>query len=192
MDDLDEEFFEIIAAVGPRRRGQIVTAARALADDIRADADHLGTAAIHGPNRTRLKVLGLLPQQTFGQSRFWRYQLAGAAEALAGDTDRWGAPVPRCTGEEMVLHLTLHRAAADAGCLPQEVFAWPEDPTRDHGWGDLFEYLFQDHDVLMLYDVPEYGLSHLGAVNIEPRQWFTEFSLPYPVPERHRPEPGDD
>lgn len=192
MDDLDEEFVEIIAAVGPRRRGQIVAAARALAGDIRADADQLGTAAIHPPNRTRLKVLGLLPQQTFGQSRFWRYQLAAAAEALAGDTDRWGAPVPRCTGEEMVLHLTLRRAAADAGCPPQQVFAWPEDPTRDHGWGDLFEYLFQDHDVLMLYDVPEYGMSDLGTVNIEPHQWFTEFSLPYPVPERHRPEPGED
>ena len=134
----------------------------------------------------------MLPQQTFGQSRFWRYQLAAAAEALAGDTDRWGAPVPRCTGEEMVLHLTLRRAAADAGCPPQQVFAWPEDPTRDHGWGDLFEYLFQDHDVLMLYDVPEYGMSDLGTVNIEPHQWFTEFSLPYPVPERHRPEPGED
>lgn len=81
MDDLDEEFVEIIAAVGPRRRGQIVAAAHALAGDIRADADKLGTAAIHPPSRTRLKVLGLLPQQTFGQSRFWRYQLAAAAEA---------------------------------------------------------------------------------------------------------------
>ena len=59
-----------------------------------------------------------------------------------------------------------------------------------HGWGDLFEYLFQDHDVLMLYDVPEYGMSDLGTVNIEPHQWFTEFSLPYPVPERHHPQPG--
>jgi hypothetical protein len=191
MDDLDEEFVEIITAVGPRRRGHIVAAARALAGDIRADADQLGTAAIHAPNRTEFKVLGLLPQQTFGQSRFWRCQLAAAAEALAGDTDRWGAPVPRCTGEEMVLHLILHRAAADAGCQPQQVFAWPQDPTRDHGWGDLFEYLFQDHDVLMLYDVPEYGMSDLGTVNIEPRQWFTEFSLPYPVPERHQPEPGE-
>jgi hypothetical protein len=33
--------------------------------------------------------------------------------------------------------------------------------------------------VLMLYDVAEYGMSDLGTVNIEPNQWFTEFSLPY-------------
>jgi hypothetical protein len=173
------------------RIGQIVAAARALAGEIRADADHLGTAAIHPSNRARLTILGSLPPQTFGQSRFWRYQLAAAAEALAGDTDRWGAPVPRCTGEEVVLHLILHRAAADAGSSSEQVFAWPKDPSRDQGWGDFLEYLFQDHDVLMLYDVPEYGMSDLGTVNIEPRQWFTKFSLPYPVPERHRPEPGD-
>jgi hypothetical protein len=187
MADLDEEFVEIIETVGPRRRAQIAAAARALADDIRADADRLGTAAIHTSNRTQLHVLGWLPQQTFAQSRFWRYQLAAAAEALADETERWGAPVPRCTGEEMVLHLTLHRAAAAAGCPREQVFAWPTDPTRDNGWGDLFEYLFQDHDVLMLYDVPEYGMSDMGTVNIEPLQWFTEFSLPYPVPDRHGP-----
>jgi|SRR5271166_130772 len=191
MDDLDEEFVETIGAVGPRRRAHIAAAARALADDIRADADRLDTAAIDTSNRTGLQVLGWLPQQTFGQSRLWRYQLAAAAEALADDTDRWGAPVPRCTGEEMVLHLTLHSAAAAAGCPPEQVFAWPADPSRDHGWGDLFEYLFQDHDVLMLYDVAEYGMSDMGTVNIEPPQWFTEFSLPYPVPDRHRPAPGE-
>lgn len=187
MDDLDEEFVATIDAVGPRRRAHIAAAARALADDIRADADQLGTAAIHPSNRTGLEVLGWLPPQTFAQSRFWRYQLAAAAEALADDVDRWGAPVPRCTGEEMALHLTLHRAAAATGCPREQVFAWPADPTRDDGWGDLFEFLFQDHDVLMLYDVSEYGMSDMGTVNIEPLQWFTEFSLPYPVPERHRP-----
>lgn len=187
MDDLDEEFVEIIDAVGPRRRAYIAIAGRALADAIRADADQLGTAAIHPSNGTELQVLSWLPPQTFGQSRFWRYQLAAAAEALADDADRWGAPVPRCTGEEMALHLILHRAAAAAGCPREQVFAWPADPTRDHGWGDLFEFLFQDHDVLMLYDVPEYGMSDMGTVNIEPLQWFTEFSLPYPIPGRHRP-----
>lgn len=56
MDDLDEEFVEIITAVGPRRREAIVAAARAVAGEIRADTDQLGTAAICSSSRPRLKV----------------------------------------------------------------------------------------------------------------------------------------
>lgn len=84
----------------------------------------------------------------------------------------------------MVLHLILHRPAAALRCPPLEVFEWPTDPVHDHGWGDLFEYLFQDHDVLMLYDAPKYNMSDLGGVNMAPVEWFSEFSLPYPVPAR--------
>lgn len=183
MDDLDEEFLEVISAVGPRPH-QIVAAAKALAAEIRTEADHLGTAPVDVTNHHEVKVLGSLPPQTFGQSRLWRYQLATAAEVLASDTRRWGAPVPRCTGEEMMLHLVLRRAAVQAGCPPEQIEHWPDDPGRDHGWGDLFEYLFEDHDVLMLYDSALDGTSFLGGVNMEPRQWFTEFTLPYPVPPR--------
>ncbi|WP_293003105.1 hypothetical protein [Mycobacterium sp.] len=183
MDDLDAEFLEIIATVGPRRC-HIVAAAEQLAIAIRAEADQLDTAPIDAANQREFAVLGSLPPQTFTQSRLWRYQLANAAEVLAGDTRRWGAPVPRCTGEEMMLHLILRRAAADAGCPPQQLFAWPDDPARQHGWGDLFENLFQDNDVLMLYDAAKHGRSDLGGVNMNPPQWFSEFSLPYPVPSR--------
>lgn len=183
MDDLDEQFLETIATVGPRRGECIVTAAHELAAAIRDEADKLGTSSIDATNRRRAKVLGSLPPQTFGQSRLWRYQLATAAEALAEDTRRWGAPVPRCTGEEMVLHLILRRAATLAGCPPERIFDWPDD-ARNHGWGDLFNELFQDEDVLMLYDAAKHALSDLGGVNMAPHQWFSQFSLPYPVPDR--------
>lgn len=43
--------------------------------------------------------------------------------------------------------------------------------------------------MLMLYDVPEYGMSDVGTVNIEPRHWFTEFSDP--IPERHPQQHGE-
>jgi hypothetical protein len=68
VDDLDEEFVEIIAAVGPRRRGQIAAAARAVAGDIRADADQLGTAAIHASVRTGLKILGCCRNKRSGRA----------------------------------------------------------------------------------------------------------------------------
>jgi hypothetical protein len=150
------------------------------------DADHLGTRAVTTVNCAELQILGELPSQTFTQSRFWRYQLAAAADALAADTRTIGAPIPRCTGEEMILHLVLRRAAAAAGCPPGQVFDWPNDASHAEGWGDLFEDLFQDHDVLMLYDAPQYGMTHLGGVNMQPNQWFSEFSLPYPVPARNQ------
>lgn len=181
-DPCHEEFDEIVMGVGPWRRELIAAAARGVAADIRADAELLGTAAVDVRNRGQLRILGALPEQSFGQSLFWRYQLAAAADALATDTENFGAPIPRCTGEEMVLHLILRRAAILAGCPEDRVMDWP-DEVGHGGWGDLFEDLFQDHDVLMLYEVDEFD-PDARCVNLAPRQWFTQFSLPYPVPAR--------
>lgn len=157
--------------VGERRAQLLVVAAAAVAGDIRADADQLGTAHVEDDTRSSLRVLGALPPVTYTQSRFWRYQLAEAAARLAEDTLRWGAPLPRCTGEEMVLHLILRRASAG-------------DPDRS-GWDELDEVLFQDHDVLMLYDMPAKVIDgQFRGVNLEPERWFSEFTLPHPAPER--------
>jgi hypothetical protein len=85
----------------------------------------------------------------------------------------------------MVLHLILRRAAvADTGSPANRACAWP-DSINPRGWGDVFEFLFQDHDVLMLYDMPaQVAESAAGAVNLDPARWFTEFGLPYSVPDR--------
>ncbi|MGN7158223.1 hypothetical protein ACTHRK_19305, partial [Dietzia cercidiphylli] len=82
---------------------------------------------------------------------------------------RWGAPVPRCTGEEMALHLILHRTTTATG----------------QSWSDLAEDLFQDNDVLTLYDLPVDAVTGLiGGVQLTPSQWFTEFTTPFPLPPR--------
>jgi hypothetical protein len=152
-DHFDEEFAEIVDTVGPRRRRRILGAATQLAADIRADTELLGTAAVDQSNRDDLRVLGALPPQTFTQSRLWRHQLAEAATRLGEDTARWLAPVPRCTAEEMVLHLILRPAAVtDTGSPAHQAYAWPNS-TNPRGWGDLLKFLFQDHDVLMLCDM---------------------------------------
>lgn len=181
---LDPELIAVIDTVGARRRNLITAAGVELAADIRADADDLDTSQVVVGGRF-LRVLDLLPPQTFTHSKLWRHQLAAAAEALAQDTRRWGAPLPRSTGEEMALHLILRRAATADGCPPNRVEDWPDEPHRPgDGWGDLFDCLFQDHDVLMLYDLPEADMDDLRCVNIDPQHWFSPFELPFPTPPR--------
>lgn len=166
MTDLDAEFVELINTVGPSRARILAATALQIAAEIRAAADALDTAAV-GPGQRH--ILAALPVCTYAQSRFWRYQFADCASRLAGDTTRWGAPVPRCTGEEMALHLILHRATTDTG----------------QTWPDLAEDLFQDNDVLTLYDLPVDQVTGLiGAVQLTPSQWFTEFTTPFPLPPR--------
>lgn len=139
----DEEFSEIVDMISSRQAKLIAEAADAIADAIRADADALDSAPVAEHTSGKLEVLSTLPAITFEQSRLWRYQLAAAADRLAADTRRWGAPIPRCTGEEMVLHLILRRAQSMA--RPQ---------VRRGSWEQLSQILFQDHDVLTLYDLP--------------------------------------
>jgi hypothetical protein len=69
----------------------------------------------------------------------------------------------------MALRLVLHRTTIDTGQL----------------WSDLAEDLFQDNDVLTLYDLPVDAVTGLiGAVQLPPTQWFTEFTTPFPLPPR--------
>jgi hypothetical protein len=192
MAELDPEVVELVAMVGPHQGSLIAEAAPAVAADIRYDAERLGTDTVTDGDKRGLRVLDLLPPQTFTQSRLWRHQLAEAAAALADDTRRWGLPLPRCTGEEMVLHLILRRAAAADGCPHEQVETWTTEPD-DPGWGDLFECLFQDHDVPMLYDMPAQSAERAGGVNLDPPRWFSEFSLPCPVPtDPNDPAPDAD
>lgn len=166
MTNLDAEFAELIDTVGHRRAGILATTARKIATEIRTAADALGTAAV-GPSQRH--ILAALPACTYAQSRFWRYQFADCASRLADDSKRWGAPVPRCTGEEMALHLILHRTTTDTG----------------QSWSNLAEDLFQDNDVLTLYDIPVDAVTGpIGAVQLTPAQWFTEFTTPFPLPPR--------
>lgn len=171
----DDEYSEIVELISSRQATLIANAADEIAAAIRSDADTLGSDPVTPVNSSQLDVLATLPSVTFGQSRLWRYQLAAAADRLAADTRLWGAPIPRCTGEEMVLHLVLRRAQAAA--RPRQV--------RRGSWDELSEVLFQDHDVLTLYDLPPEATESLaGGVNLHPLRWFSEFTLPFPMPER--------
>ena len=164
--DIDDEFAEVIDTVGPRRRrapghggGQRHQPRRPARAGRTAAANVSAKPALAAPARRGCDTVG------------------------RGHGAWWGAPVPRCTGEEMVLHLILRRAAiADTSLPTNQACAGPHS-ADPRGWGDLFEFLFQDHGVLMLYDMPAQSAeSAAGAVNLDPSRWFSEFSPPLPCP----------
>jgi hypothetical protein len=136
--------------------------------------------------------LDLLPQVA-------RHHLdAGDAEARRVWTSRFAAcflyiadclaigevPFPRCTGEEMALHLALDHALDVTETDDEsynELLQTPLDTDTD--WPrDLW---FQDHDVLMLFDeqfdekfdeaLDDSVLESLGAANLDPSKWFFPF-----------------
>ena len=93
--------------------------------------------------------------------------------------------LPRCTGEEVALHLTID-AAQDF--VHDRVLMLPPDfdkripacGNRDTDFDDARELLFADHDVLHLWDPALDGIEndaeHHRFVNIHPRDWFLPFS----------------
>ncbi|WP_329138122.1 hypothetical protein OG552_29655 [Streptomyces sp. NBC_01476] len=135
-------------------------------------------------------LFGSLPRVTFNQGGPWRRQMARAFDDLAADLAGGVEVVPRCTGEEMALHLGIARARALTRNRPrlvaESVAGLPED-RRDFGWEAASEELFEDGDVLMLFDQSLDGIENsgneanqaLGMVNLAPVDWFTAFDADF-------------
>jgi hypothetical protein len=85
--------------------------------------------------------------------------------AETADPERW--PQARCTGEEVIIAMAEHRAGS-------------RDRTRII---DLREYLCEDIDVEMLFDVKQDGIEHseewwveqMRFVALKPDEWFDWF-----------------
>lgn len=97
---------------------------------------------------------------------------------------------PSCTGEELALHLMLDQLESELAEY-EDVSDWIGLDDCDELFpahfldGDismLRDCLFEDHDVLMLYDMALDGLEDsevtqtLGAVNLHPSKWFLPFN----------------
>nr|WSW64721.1 hypothetical protein OG461_00110 [Streptomyces sp. NBC_00995]WSW71232.1 hypothetical protein OG461_36425 [Streptomyces sp. NBC_00995] len=132
-------------------------------------------------------VLGSLPRVTWGQSGQWRRQMARCFDDLAADLAPGARSVtPVCTGEEMALHLGIARARALTRNRPalvaQAVGELPED-RGDFDWGWCSSVLFEDHDVLMLFDASLDGIQDsdneinqaMGLSNLGVAEWFEPF-----------------
>lgn len=165
-EDFGESFDPDAPTLTPRQCHVVAQVARELADAVFADARMLGDRPVQpGSNSV---VLEEFPECTWTQDATWRRTLARAFDDLAAGTD----PEPRCTGEEMALHLIIGRArtAPTSGRFAAELTTVPPHPDDDD-WDGPLDYLFHDHDVLTLF-WPE-PIS--GGVNLDPADWFTPF-----------------
>jgi hypothetical protein len=111
----------------------------------------------------------------------WFVQLVHAFHLIAARLAVGHMPYPRCTGEEMALHVALAYArSSQADDELAKGTAALEDGTQDD-WEYASEWLFEDHDVLMLFHGAFDGIedselgTQIGVASLHPRDWFIPF-----------------
>lgn len=116
------------------------------------------------------------------RDRSWRARfIAGfgrLAERIGGCDD--GDCLARCTAEELALHLTINLAEADFidhAISPAAVAHLPAHGASDEDFDWLRDVLFEDHDVLMLFNPALDGVENTidGNSSLHPRDWFQPF-----------------
>ncbi|MFJ6353586.1 hypothetical protein ACIQKB_29610 [Streptomyces sp. NPDC092046] len=164
---------------------KVLEAALDICCDMTYDAiEDLGGRAIK-PKRSDYP-LDRLPSQTWRQSRKWRRRFARCHDDLANDIRAGGLPRPRCTGEEMALHLALESASAmtcDEEELVTEFTTGVPRSRNDFDWDECHALLFEDHDVLWLYEPWMSGIEDpdnptnrfIGVAHLRPDDWFKPF-----------------
>ncbi|MGC5040094.1 hypothetical protein ACPXCS_31930 [Streptomyces sp. DT190] len=154
-----------------------------LSEQIWQDVAAVGDAPL---GRGQGRVLGSLPPITFRQDHQWRRQMARCFDDLAADLAETGTVRPQCTGEEMALHLGIDRAKSLTRNRPRlvaETVAGLGEDRRDFDWDWCSTVLFEDHDVLMLFDASLDGIEDrgneinqaLGIANLAAADWFKPF-----------------
>jgi hypothetical protein len=157
-------------------------------------SSHWGAATILGDEwRTCITDPELLAEdlppiaRPYAQDRSWLEQFIEGFDRLAqrlGSGDGDSDCLARCTAEELALHLTIRVAEAYVadGVIDR---AWV-DHLPDHGADDrdfdwMREVLFEDHDVLMLFNASLDGVDDSPVVTtayLHPRAWFRPFRPP--------------
>ncbi|MBC2868610.1 hypothetical protein [Streptomyces mexicanus] len=178
--DEEDEGEEILT---PRTRAVLHLALQQLSDQAWQEVATLGDQPAQ---RTAGGLFGSLPRVTWHQNAYWRRQMARAFDDLAADCASGADVGPRCTGEEMALHLGIARAqdlTRNRPRLVRDTVAGLPEERADFDWDACSDVLFQDHDVLMLFDNSLDGIEDpegdvhqsLGMVNLAPSDWFAPF-----------------
>ncbi|MFI0940711.1 hypothetical protein [Streptomyces sp. NPDC021020] len=155
-----------------------------LADMAHDELTELGDQPI-SPNSFGI-FFALLPASTWNQSWHWRRRVLRALDDLNEDITLGRSPHPRCAAEELALHFALASASAmtcDEPDLVAEFTQGLPEQQGDYDWDVCSDLLFQDHDVLFLYDPMLQGLEHpdnplnrrMGIGDLRPEGWFEEF-----------------
>lgn len=117
----------------------------------------------------------------------WMERFVACFDALARRLEGRGFGATRittCTAEEMALHLVIDAAEGamrDDNMAPD--LSLPASSDRDDDFDAIREFLFCDHDVLLLFDAaldgieaPDSALDEHGLfANLHPRAWFLPF-----------------
>lgn len=119
----------------------------------------------------------------FAADDAWRRQFTDAFRCVAhrlGSADEQGEILLRRTAEEVALHLSIDLAKGDAiaGVEPPVQYQdLPDHEDRDSDFEWMREVLFEDHDVLMLYNPALDGIEIDFDSNdlLHPRDWFQPF-----------------
>jgi hypothetical protein len=171
----------------PRTAAALSWALGTLAEQCLMDVDEHGDKPVD-PNET-WSVFDELPRLTWRQDAAWRTRFSQAVRHLENDLDHGRLPLPTCTAEEVALHLALDETevvldmAADSDHYAHTVFGdLPEHP-RDYDWDLCHTALFQDSDVLFLYDNAADGIEdpetdinkHFRIGDLRPAHWFDTF-----------------
>jgi hypothetical protein len=182
-DEADHDWDEDAEELTARTAAVLRVALEELSGHAWQDVADVGDAPL---GRGEGRVLGSLPPITLRQDRDWRRQMARCFDDLAADLAQDGTVRPRCTGEEMALHLGIGRARALTRNRPRlvaEAVAGLGEDRRDFDWDWCSDALFEDHDVLMLFDASLDGIEDstneinqaLGLTSLAPADWFVPF-----------------
>ncbi|TGN72323.1 hypothetical protein E5083_29980 [Streptomyces bauhiniae] len=107
--------------------------------------------------------------------------MARAFDDLADALNKGRWPEPTCTAEEMALHLAIEDAPAYLEDRPaDDEHHTPPRHEDDYSWDGCADLLFQDHDVLTLFDASLAGIEdpdnpanqRLGAGALRVDAWF--------------------
>lgn len=115
-EDFDENFDPDAPTLTPRQCHVVAQVAREFADTVFADTHLLGDRPVQ-PSSDAV-VLAEFPECTWAQDATWRRTMARAFDDLAADAAAGTDPEPRCTGEEMALHLIIDRAPHSVDVRP--------------------------------------------------------------------------
>lgn len=170
----------------PRTADLLHTALCLLADGAYDEVEEHGSAPVTG-SRNSWYVFDRLPRLTWGMSADWRRRFARACDDLTEDLERGEWPIPRCTAEEIALHFAIKDGPAmlemEEDAESERHFELPEHDD-DYDWENCADCLFQDGDVLMLFDDELDGIEdpgdplnrQAGIGDLRADNWFTWFA----------------
>jgi hypothetical protein len=169
----------------PRPAAVLWSMANLLADQAYEDVLEHGDDPLDDSDGPWLVFDGF-PRITWRQNAVWRRQAARAFDDLAADLEAGDWPQPCCPAEEMALHMmidTARAAAADGWSGLEDTFADLPEYDDDLDWDLLIDMMFQDTDMLALFNAALDGIEdpsadqnrYLRMGDYTPAAWFTTF-----------------